>query len=156
MNRLIAGAVAGAVGTLALDIATYADMLIRGRPASEMPAKVAHELADAAGVSLEMSGDTDQSAADNRAQAIGALLGMANGVGMGVGYSLIRTVVPRPPRWLATGFVGGMAMVASDYPAVRLGITNPKKWSQMDWLSDVIPHAIYGAVTTASFDHMKK
>ena len=32
-GRVTAGAVAGVVGTLALDVATYVDMALRGRPA---------------------------------------------------------------------------------------------------------------------------
>jgi hypothetical protein len=146
MNRLVAGAVAGAMGTIALNVTTYLDMLVRARPASQMPAQVAEQLTGAIGDPVR----------GNRAEALGSLLGYANGIGLGVGYAIARLVLPRPPRWLATGIVGGMAMAASDYPAVRLGITDPQKWSNADWAADVIPHAIYGAVTTASFDHMKK
>ena len=156
MNRLVAGAVAGAMGTVALNVATYLDMLVRGRPPSKMPQKVAQALADDLGFSFELSDDPDPSTSQNRASAMGSLLGYANGVGLGVAYSLVRMVMPRPPRWLATGIVGGAAMAASDYPAVRLGITDPQDWSGTDWLADVVPHAVYGVVTTSSFDHMKK
>jgi len=37
IRSLLVGTVAGAVGTIVLDVATYADMALRGRPASEAP-----------------------------------------------------------------------------------------------------------------------
>ena len=46
------GLVAGAVGTIALDVATYADMIARARPASETPAKLVAVLAERAGIDL--------------------------------------------------------------------------------------------------------
>ena len=36
-NRIIAGLLAGAAGTTALNAVTYADMALRGRPGSEIP-----------------------------------------------------------------------------------------------------------------------
>jgi hypothetical protein len=28
-----------------------------------------------------------------------------------------------------------------------LGVTDPRTWSASDWMSDVVPHVAYGAVT---------
>ncbi|MEU2880895.1 hypothetical protein ABZ651_32805, partial [Streptomyces sp. NPDC007070] len=41
MHSISKGLLAGAVGTLALDVVTYGDMLLRGRPSSGIPAQVA-------------------------------------------------------------------------------------------------------------------
>jgi hypothetical protein len=43
------GLVAGAAGTVALDAATYADMVPRGRPSSEVPAQTVERLAERIG-----------------------------------------------------------------------------------------------------------
>ena len=37
MNPILRGAAAGAAGTTALNVVTYLDMAIRGRPASDTP-----------------------------------------------------------------------------------------------------------------------
>ena len=57
------GAIAGAVGTLALDASTYADMALRGRPPSEVPAKTVDALAARRGTSF----GEDPERAGNRA-----------------------------------------------------------------------------------------
>jgi len=41
MKKFARGAVAGAAGTTALNAVGYADMALRGRPASSVPARVA-------------------------------------------------------------------------------------------------------------------
>jgi len=45
MKKFTRGAVAGAAGTTALNAVGYADMAMRGRPASSVPARVAEQLA---------------------------------------------------------------------------------------------------------------
>jgi hypothetical protein len=165
-NRIIAGAIAGAAGVVALNAAGYLDMLIRGRAASDMPARVAGKLADELGVPLEFEPDAEDDdddddagdlgdgsdAAANRSEAIGALLGMANGVGIGIAYGIARLILPRPPAWLAGAALGAAAMAASDYPATRLGLTEPRDWSATDWASDVVPHMAFGIVTAIAFE----
>ncbi|MEP7360760.1 MAG: hypothetical protein ABI744_04190 [Chloroflexota bacterium] len=166
-NRIIAGAIAGAVGVVALNAASYLDMLFRGRAASDMPARVAGKLANQLGVPLEFEpdtdgdddedeaadlGDADSGASANRSEAIGALLGMANGIGIGVAYGMARLILPRPPAWLAGAALGAAAMAASDYPAARLGLTEPRDWSATDWASDVVPHMAFGVVTAIAFE----
>ena len=169
-NRIVAGAVAGAAGVVALNAMGYLDMLIRGRPASDMPARVAGKLADEMGLPLDFDadadGDTDGDAvegeddeedepddsADNRREALGALLGMVNGICIGVVYGILRLILPRPPAWLAGAGLGAAAMAASDYPATRLGLTEPRDWSATDWASDVLPHMAFGVVTALAFE----
>jgi hypothetical protein len=33
-----------------------------------------------------------------------------------------------------------------------LGVTDPRAWSLVDWISDVVPHLAYGAVVKATLD----
>ena len=44
LRETLTGTAAGAVGTVALNVTTYADMAIRGRPPSSVPAEVAGKL----------------------------------------------------------------------------------------------------------------
>ena len=164
-SKIAAGLVAGAAGTVALNITTYLDMAISGRPPSELPAKVAARLAADAGIPLDFDVDTadgedggpaDAERVQHRQEAVGALLGYANGLGMGLGYGLIRLVLPRPPTWIAAGLLGGAAMASSDVPAVRLGLTDPQQWGAKGWLSDVAPHLAYGLVTAMTFEAIRR
>jgi hypothetical protein len=45
-NRMLMGMVAGAVGTTMLNVVTYLDLAMRGRPPSELPEKVVDELSN--------------------------------------------------------------------------------------------------------------
>jgi xanthosine utilization system XapX-like protein len=169
-NRIVAGLVAGAAGTLALNVAGYLDMLVRGRPASRLPADVAGRLADEIGLPLDFDlhadAEEDAEADDdepeetgrlaNRQEALGALLGYSNGLGIGVGYALLRVILPRPPTWLAGAALGGLAIAGSNYPATQLGLTDPQTWSGADWIADVVPHMAFGIVTAAAFEAIKK
>lgn len=163
-NRIVAGIVAGAAGTVALNVTTYLDMLVRGRPPSGLPAKVAGALADEAGLPLDFDLDANDGEerddsggrrASNRREAVGALLGYANGVGIGFAYGVSRLVLPRLPMWAAGTLLGSAAMAASDVPATRLGLTNPRTWRPVDWASDVVPHLVYGTVTAATFEALR-
>ena len=55
-REALVGIVAGAVGTAALNIATYAEMAMRARPSSGAPSKMVGILADKAGVALSSKG----------------------------------------------------------------------------------------------------
>jgi len=150
MNRLLRGAIAGAAGTIALDLTTYGDMLVRGRGASSVPARMAGVLAGRLGIS-PLSPDTSGDKADNRREAAGALLGYTTGVGIGVLYSLIHRQQREGTSPLAGVAVGLSAMAASDIPIALAGVSDPATWSTTDWLSDIIPHLVYGLVTVAVY-----
>ena len=142
---LIAGAISGAVGTLALDTASYTDMLIRGRAASELPGQAAAQFARSVGVDLDPEGSaTDR----NRASALGAILGYGTGVAVGAAYGLLaRGRAGKAGGALA---LGGAAMVVANGPMVVQGLTDPRTWGVAGWISDIVPHVAYGlaAVTT--------
>lgn len=144
-RQLAAGVAAGAAGTVALNTATYLDMLGRGRPASSVPADAAGRISTWIGVGL---GDEDT--APNRREALGTLLGVVTGLGVGAAYGLIRSQVHLPRPVAALG-MSAAAMVASDLPMTALGLTNPREWDATSWAADVLPHLAYGVAAAAAY-----
>lgn len=146
-RSVLASVAAGTAGTAALNTVSYLDMVIRGRPASAVPGRVATGITDAVGIGL---GEGSQK--DNRGDAIGALLGTLTGVSVAVCYGLARRLTGRLPT-LPTGLaVGATAMAASDVPAAATGATSPARWGWVGWLSDIAPHVAYGVVTVTVHD----
>jgi xanthosine utilization system XapX-like protein len=146
MHAMVKGLLAGAAGTLVLDVVTYGDMLVRGRSSSGLPAQVAERLAGAAGVPLGGEGTRD-----NRAQAAGALLGYATGVVTGTVYGLLHRRRPPLPVLAGGPLLGAAAMAGRDAPAVALRLTDPASWDVMSWVSDIVPHLAYGLTTAAVY-----
>lgn len=140
-HRLTRGALAGAAGVTALNTVTYLDMLTRGRGASDVPARMAEKTLELGGI--EMPGDEETR--ENRLEALGALLGIAVGTGVGVLHSA-SGVAGRLPFAVESLLVGAAATAASDIPMALTGVSDPKTWGLKGWLSDAIPHAAYGAV----------
>jgi hypothetical protein len=143
------GALAGAAGTTALNAATYLDMALRGRPASDSTEQLVEKAADRA--SVPIPGDKDERG--NRVQGLGPLAGIAVGVLVGAAAGLVhrglaRRGRSRPPAVEAT-LIGGVAMALSDVPLKLLGISDPATWAAADWASDAIPHLLYGTVASA-------
>ncbi len=145
------GAAAGAVGTTVLNAVTYGDMLIRGRPASTVPAKAAGILADRLGIDALRTENDDQTA-ENRRSATGALLGYVTGIGVGVGYAVARSRIGAASPLHAGLLLGLAAMVAGDGPIVATGASDPTTWSAADWLADLVPHLAYGLAAAATFE----
>ena len=159
LRRTLRGVAAGATGTAALNIATYVDMAMRGRASSEVPAKVAGALTQSVGMPLEAeahgqesAGDDEQTKAQHRLTGLGALMGYVTGLGIGGVYGLARPALRRLPLPLAGLALGAAAMAGSDVPATITKATNPKNWGASGWLSDIIPHAIYGLVTVLTYE----
>lgn len=150
-RELAMGAAAGAVGTVALNVVTYLDMVLRARGSSSVPAEVAGALTQRAGLPLSRQGP-DSEAAQNRQSGLGALLGYVTGLGVGGVYGVIRPRAPWFPRPLAAVGLGAAAMSGSDVPSALLGITKPGTRSATSWASDVVPHLAYGAFTAIAFD----
>ena len=141
LRHLLMGTAAGAVGTVALDVATYADMAIRGRPSSSVPAKMAGVLADKAGLPLSAGGESsDDEKAQNRQSGLGALFGYVTGLGVGTAYGLLRPHLRGVPTPVAGVGVGLAAMAASDIPIAALGVSDPATWGLSGWAADVVPH----------------
>ncbi|WP_328773619.1 hypothetical protein [Streptomyces sp. NBC_00286] len=144
MQPVTKGLLAGAVGTIALNLTTYGDMLLRGRASSDVPTQVADRLADRIGVDLG-----DGEAKSNREQAAGTFLGYVTGLGVGAAYGLLRRGSGALPAWAVGPLLGAAAMAGSDAPAAALRVTDPASWDLTSWASDVVPHLVYG-LTTAS------
>ena len=135
------GAAAGATGVAATNVLSYADMVMRGRPASSAPEEAGERLADHVGATVP----GDQQTRRNRLSGLGALAGI--GLGIGALYWLVAPAAVRRHPALAGVLLGAAAMAASDVCLVRLGVTDPRTWSPADWASDAEPHAGYGLLT---------
>src|SRR6185312_5865513 len=153
LRNIVIGTIAGAAGTVALDVATYVDMAIRGRSSSNAPAKMVENVAHIAHLPLftKGAGSNDQTT-QNRESGIGALLGYVNGLGTGALYGLLRSQLDDVPLPLTSIVVGLAAMAESDVPLVALRASNPKTWGFSGWAGDIIPHLIYGLVTVATYE----
>ena len=87
----------------------------------------------------------------NRVSALGALSGILTGVGVGAAYGGARALGLRPPVWLGAVLATAGALSGSNGPMTVLGVSDPRTWSTTDWVSDVVPHLAYGAVTAATY-----
>jgi hypothetical protein len=123
---------------------TYLDMAVRGRPASSTPEDTVDRLAEAAGVDIPGEGQTRQ----DRLSGLGALTGLLTGVGVGALAGLLTTKL-RLPLPVLSVLIGTAAMAGSNIPMTALRITDPRTWDATSWVSDIIPHLAYGAVTAA-------
>lgn len=150
---LVPGLVAGAAGTVALNITTYADMALRGRGASSTPQKTVQRLAEQLGTELARPGEAVEQVG-NREAGLGALMGYATGLTVGLAYGLLRPRIPQVPRTAAGVGVGLLAMAASDLPMTALGVTDPRTWPRSSWLMDLVPHLVYGMVTASVHDNV--
>lgn len=144
-RALAAGLAAGAAGTTALNAVTYLDMAVRGRPSSSTPEKSVEKLAHNAGVRIPGDEDTRK----NRIAGLGPLLGLGAGLGVGAVLGLARHFGFRPNTLVAGVLAGAAAMVGTDAPMAGLGVTDPTSWDAASWLSDAVPHLVYGLVTAA-------
>lgn len=152
-RELLTGMLAGAAGTTALNATTYLDMAVRGRPPSTTPEQTVRKGETVIGVSLSSEGP-DSEPAESRRSGIGALLGIAAGVGTGAVYGLLRPRLGRAPlAVLSLGAAVG-ANIGPLLPMAVLGVTDPREWTLDSWLTDLLPHLAYGAVTAAAFEAM--
>lgn len=117
-----------------------------GVPPAACPGEAAGKLADLADLTLG-----DDHSAPNRREGLGALLGIATGVGVGALYGVVRRVVTVPAPLAALGLAGA-AMTASDLPMTALGLTNPREWGASSWISDLLPHVAYGTAAVAAYE----
>jgi hypothetical protein len=153
ISRLLRGAAAGAAGTTALNAVTYLDMVVRARPASSTPEQTVEKTEERTALTLSSDGP-DSDAAQNRRTALGALLGIATGLGTGAVYALVRPGLGRTPFPLLALAAGLGANVGSVAPMTALGVDDPRSWSASSWLSDLVPHLAYGLATAAVFERL--
>ncbi|MEU8263960.1 hypothetical protein AB0C02_25455 [Micromonospora sp. NPDC048999] len=146
---VVDGAIAGAVGSAALNIVTYLDIAVRARPISSTPEETAGRLADEAHVNLG-----PEKKAANRRSGIGAIIGYATGIAAGAAFGVLaaRRRLPLP---VAAGLLGGGVMATSDGSLAALGVSDPRTWRPTDWLSDIVPHVAYGLAAAATWRRLR-
>jgi hypothetical protein len=78
------------------------------------------------------------------------------GVGLGGAYGLVRPILGRVSTPLAGVAVGLAAMTAADASYAVTGASDPKTWTMADWISDLVPHVLYGLVTVATYEAIER
>lgn len=151
---VLSGIAAGAAGTTALNAVTYLDMAARARPASSTPEETVRRAEEL--TPLTLASDPEGDTARNRRAGLGALLGIAAGLGTGALYGALRPRLRRVPLPLLALGAGVAANVGTTAPMAALRVTDPRRWSADSWISDLVPHLIYGCVTAAVFDRMRR
>ncbi|TDC53896.1 hypothetical protein E1281_17085 [Actinomadura sp. KC345] len=148
MRTLINGMIAGAAGTSALNATTYLDMAIRARGGSSTPQDTVEKMAEGLHVDLG-----EEEKAENRKEALGTLLGYGTGLGAAVCYAaLTRRRASWPVGVLA---LSALATLGSNVPMVAMGITDPREWSVASWVSDIVPHLVYGAAAYIAYEQLR-
>jgi hypothetical protein len=144
MNRdVLNGVLAGAAGTAMLNAATYGDMVLRNRPPSDLPQKMVDTFARALHAPPPP---------ENRRTGLGALLGYADGFGVGAVFGMIRPRTRAVPWIIAAFGLAAFTMLLSEGSATAARQTDPKTWGVEAWMADVVPRVFYGAVTCLTFD----
>lgn len=143
---LLRGVGAGAAGTTALTTTTYLDMSLRGRGGSDTPERLVGAAARRAGVAVPGDGAERR----NRVTALGTLSGTATGLAVGGVAGVLRRAGLRLPAAVGGPLLGLAAMAGADVPLAVLGVSDPRRWSTTDWVSDAVPHLVYGVTTHAA------
>ncbi len=147
---VVAGALAGASGATALNAVSFADMVLRGRPAGSSPKATVD--AAAAKTGTEVPGEGEE--AGNRASGAGQLAGLGVGVGVGVVAGVLRAHHVKIPKVLAPFALGLGAMAISDSVMTALGVADPRSWTAKSVTADALPHLAYGLVVPAALHRM--
>jgi hypothetical protein len=146
VRQMLRGAAAGAAGTTVLNAVTYVDMALRARPASSTPEQTVDTIANRLGHPVPGG----NGARGNRLTGLGALSGIATGIGIGAVFGALRAWGLRLPAPVEAVLVGAAAMAATDGAMAGLGVSDPRAWPASAWLSDAVPHLAYGAATSAT------
>jgi hypothetical protein len=146
------GLIAGAVGTVTLNGLTYVDQVVRAREASTMPEEMAGTLAHKAGIAL---GENEE-IVERRKQGLGPLLGILVGLSVACGYGVLRERGVRLPVPVSGLGVGLAASAVSDTPMAALRLTDPRSWSMSGWLTDLVPHVVFGLTVAAVYERIRR
>lgn len=144
------GAIAGAVGSTALNVVGYLDIALRARPASSTPEQTVDKLAHLAHVDLG-----PEPRAATRRSGLGPLIGYGLGIAAGMAFGLYAGG-RRQPLPMATGVLGAGVMAMTDGSITALGISDPRTWRRSDWISDIIPHLAYGLTAAATWNRLRR
>ncbi|MEV6253137.1 hypothetical protein AB0L97_07745 [Nocardia sp. NPDC051911] len=150
LKSILRGAAAGAAGTTALNAVTFLDMIARARPPSRTPEQSVERMTDRLGV--QVPGDEEQRR--SRISGAGALLGTGTGVSVGCAYGFARSMKWQPSILAASTVNTATAMSVTALSLLNLGVSDPRRWTRSDWLSDLVPHLAYGLVTSLTYAAM--
>ncbi|WP_017972682.1 hypothetical protein [Actinopolyspora halophila] len=148
------GVLAGAAGTTALNTTTCLDMTLRGRPASTTPEQTVRRAEELIGRRTDPAG-TETTKAQGRRSGLGALLGIATGIGVGLCYGALRSRLPLAPLPVMSAAAATAANAGSVAPMTALGVTDPRQWSGGSWMSDLVPHLAYGIATALVYEELE-
>jgi hypothetical protein len=140
---ILSGAAAGAAGTTALNAVTYLDMVVRGRGSSSTPERTVEAIEEQLPATVPGEGETR----DNRISGLGSLSGIVTGIGIGTVFGVLHRVGLRPSFPVGAALIGLAAMASTDVSMTVLRVTDPRRWTAAEWISDLVPHLVYGAVT---------
>lgn len=152
LRGALLGAAAGAAGTTALNVVTYLDMAVRGRPTSSTPEDTVEAMAGAVHVPIPGEGETR----DNRLAGLGPLTGLLAGLGTGAVLGLARGAGWRPGPVAHGSAATLLVLVTGNGPMTLLGVTDPRTWPASAWLADLVPHLAYGLTTAAVLDQLDR
>jgi hypothetical protein len=152
LSGATAGAAAGAAGCAALDATTFLDIAVRGRPISDAPAQTVEAVIKHLPIDVPGSNSRRQ----NRLEGLGGLSGVFFGVSVGAAFGVLHAAGWRPPLPVGAILTGLTAQALSDGSLAGTRVSDPRTWSLTDWLSDIIPHLVYGTVTYATLDALER
>jgi hypothetical protein len=76
-------------------------------------------------------------------------LGVGIGAASGLARSSARGRVSTPLAGLG---VGVAATTVADASYALSAASDPAEWTTADWISDLVPHVVYGLVTVAAYE----
>ena len=80
---------------------------------------------------------------------------MVAGMSVGVTLDALRVFGRLRGPGTTVGSAWVLVMLAGNAPMTVLGVTDPRTWSAVDWVADVVPHMAYAvsaAATLAAFE----
>ncbi len=146
LRRLACGLAAGATGTIALELTSYVDMLVRGRAPSDQPQRLGSALVRHFGLNVGTG-----AAGKSRRSGLGSASGYADGLALPMLYAAVAPDRDRPVLVAALVLAAG-AMIGSNALPIALGLTDPRSWTVDDWLTDAGPHLAYGLVAALTYE----
>ncbi|MER7889083.1 hypothetical protein ABTX15_04580 [Micromonospora sp. NPDC094482] len=150
LPSLTNGLLAGAAATLARELVSSLDMVVRARPYSDTHQRMVRRMAGGLHVSL----GTGERAA-NRLGGLGPVLGFVNGV-LTVTLVALATRQWRPPLPVKAALVGAGGMLVADAPMAALGVASPRRWGMQGWFEDGPPYVAYSLVAVAALDRLER
>jgi hypothetical protein len=136
------GVMAGLVGTAAMTASTLIEMRLRGRPASQAPARAASKI-----LGVKPEGEKQE-------KRLGFLAHWAYGTGWGAVRGLFGCLgMPTPAASAAhLATVWGAEQVV--FPTLHLGPPIPK-WGAKETVIDLLHHLVYESATSATYELLR-